>query len=51
VGGGETRAGAVLIMQASWPAPVPHGGLTAEQRAAWNKGRKKKPAAGAPHAQ
>jgi phosphodiesterase/alkaline phosphatase D-like protein len=42
VGGGDHRAASVLIWQREWPAPVAHGGLTEDQRAAWNKGRSTK---------
>lgn len=38
VGGGGTRAAAVLIWQADPPARVERGTLTPDQRAAWNKG-------------
>jgi len=45
VGGGEHRAAAVIILTDKWPDPVPRGSLTSDQRAAWNKGRRGKPAA------
>lgn len=39
-GGGVSRAGTVLILTDKRPDRAPPGGLSTEQRAAWNKGRR-----------
>ncbi len=40
-GGGATRAATILIWQTERPKPAPRGSLTPDQRAAWNRGRRK----------